>query len=35
VKIFEKLAKAGKSSCEFFFSEGVPLKTSFIYALFG
>ncbi len=29
MKIFEKLAKAGKSSCEFFFPEGVPLKTSF------
>jgi hypothetical protein len=29
MKISKKYAKAGKLSCEFFFSEGVPLKTSF------
>jgi hypothetical protein len=28
-KIFRKKGKAGKLSSEFFFSEGVPLKTSF------
>jgi hypothetical protein len=35
-KIFFNWAKAGKSSCEFFFSECVPLKKyHFIYALLG